>query len=99
MLSEMAVRSARPRAKAYKLNDGRGLYLLVNSNGSKWWRFKYCWLGKEKGLSLGVYPDVPLSLARDRREEARRQVAAGVDPSAKRQSETCGSGNIRGDRA
>jgi integrase len=70
-----------------KLFDGGGLYLLVNPNGSRWWRLKYRIVGKERGLSLGVYPDVPLKLARERRDEARKLIANGVDPSAQRQSD------------
>jgi len=87
MLTDMAARSAKPGLKPFKLTDGGGLYLLVKPNGSRWWRFKYRIDGREKGLSLGVYPEVPLSLARERREEARRLVASGVDPSDKRKAE------------
>jgi len=87
MLTDMAARSAKPGLKPFKLTVGGGLYLLVKPNGSRWWRFKYRIDGREKGLSLGVYPEVPLSLARERREEARRLVASGVDPSDKRKAE------------
>jgi len=68
------------------LFDGRGLYLEVSPTGGKWWRFKYRFEGKEKQLSLGVYPDVTLKLARDQREEARRLVAEGIDPSDNRRA-------------
>lgn len=87
-LSDTQLRNAKPAAKPYKLPREDGLFLLVNPNGSKWWRFTYRFNGREKLLSVGTYPDVPLSLARRRRDEARRMVAAGIDPSAQRQRET-----------
>ena len=86
MLSDAKIRSLKPREKAYKVSDDRGLYLLVNPNGSRWWRFKYSFGGKERGLSLGVYPDVPLKYTREHREEARQLVARGVDPSVERRT-------------
>lgn len=67
--------------KRYKMGDSRGLYLEVSPNGGKWWRLKYRIDGKEKRLSLGVYPDVGLKEARNRREKLRQQVADGIDPS------------------
>jgi integrase len=85
-LTDTAIRKAKPATKARKLFDERGMYLLVTTDGAKWWRFKYRLHGKEKLLSLGVYPDVGLKQARERRDEARRLVAAGVDPSAERQA-------------
>ena len=84
-LTDTAIRNAKPETKVRKLFDERGLYLLVTPDGSKWWRFKYRFGGKEKLLSLGVYPDVGLKQARERRDEARKLVAASVDPSAERQ--------------
>jgi integrase len=87
MLSDTAVKAAKPREKPYKLFDERGLFLLVTPIGGRWWRFKYRLEGKEKLLSLGVYPDVSLKQARERRDEIRRQVADDIDPSAKRQAE------------
>src|SRR5579871_4146243 len=87
MLTEAALRAAKPRQKPYKLFDERGLYLLVKADGNLGWRFKYRFEGREKLISLGVYPDVPLKRARERRDEARRQVADGVDPGAKRKAE------------
>ncbi|MFL6599914.1 MAG: Arm DNA-binding domain-containing protein [Steroidobacteraceae bacterium] len=60
-LTDIAVRNARARDRAYKLSDGRGLCLLVQPNGSKWWRFRYDWDGKEKMLSMGTYPDTSLA--------------------------------------
>jgi len=87
MLTEKAIRAARPKEKAYKLFDERGLYLLVTPDGGRWWRLKYRYAGREKLISLGVYPDVTLKQARERRDEARRLLADGIDPSAKRQAE------------
>jgi integrase len=86
-LSEFAVRAAKPAAKDTKLFDERGLYLLVCANGSKLWRLKYRFSGREKLLSLGPYPDVGLKGARDAREEARKLLATGVDPSSRRKLE------------
>lgn len=81
-LTDVKVRTAKPLDKPYKLADGGGLYLLVNPNGSRYWRMKYRVLGREKLLSIGVYPDVPLAMARQKRDEARRSLAAGDDPGA-----------------
>jgi len=86
-LTETQIRKAKPRDKAFKLSDERGLYLEISPTGGKWWRFKYRFDGKEKRLSLGVYPDVELKAARERRELARKQVAAGIDPSEQRKAE------------
>ncbi|EDJ9063144.1 integrase [Salmonella enterica subsp. arizonae] len=80
-LSDVKVRSAKPEAKAYKLTDGDGLILLVHPNGSKYWRLRYRFGGKEKMLALGKYPEVSLADARARRDEARKLLANGVDPS------------------
>jgi integrase len=79
-LSDTAVRNAKPKAKPYKMSDGEGLFLQVMPSGSKYWRFKYSFAGKEKLLAFGVYPDVTLSDARDRRAKARRILAGGGDP-------------------
>lgn len=83
-LTDSEIRAAAPRRGAYELRDGRGLYLLVTPSGGKWWRFDYRIHGKRNNISLGVYPDVSLALARERREDARRLVAKGLDPSAER---------------
>ena len=85
MLTETAIRKAKVPVKPTKLSDERGLYLLCTPSGGKWWRFKYRYAGKEKLLSLGTYPEVSLAKAREDREQARRRLAAGVDPSAARQ--------------
>src|ERR1044071_9461987 len=87
MLTDTAIKAEKATDKPRKLFDERGLYLLITPNGSRWWRFKYRFNGKEKLLSLGTYPDVPLKRAREKRDEARRLVADGVDPSAQRQQE------------
>lgn len=79
-LSDLAIRNAKAREKAYKLGDGRGLYLLVEPNGSKLWRLKYRFAQRDRKLSLGAYPEVPLGLARERQLEARRLIDRGVDP-------------------
>jgi hypothetical protein len=63
---------------------GRGLVLLIQTNGSKWWRFRYRWQGIEQMLSMGTYADTPLLEARARRDVARQQVAKGIDPRAER---------------
>jgi len=87
MLTDTALRSIKPAEKPQKFFDERGLFLLVNPTGSRLWRFKYQFKGKEKLLSLGQYPDTSLKKARERRDELRRQLANGIDPSAERQSE------------
>lgn len=84
-LSETSIKNAKPRAKPYKLADEKGMYLLVNPVGSKLWRLKYRVLGKEKLLALGAYPDIGLKNARELRDEARRLMANGIDPSVNRQ--------------
>jgi integrase len=86
-LTDIKVRSVRPEEKPRKFFDGRGLFLLVTPNGGKWWRFKYRFYGKAKTLSLGIYPDVGLKEARERRDETRKQLAAGVDPSVERKAD------------
>jgi Arm DNA-binding domain len=85
-LTDVSIRNAKPTDRPFKLFDGDGLFLLVSSSGSRGWRFKYRFDGKEKMLSFGRYPDVPLKAARDRRDEARSLVAAGTDPSAERKA-------------
>ena len=80
-LNESLIKHAKPKDKAYKLSDGGGLYLLVNPSGSKYWRMKYRFQGKEKTLSLGVYNDVKLATARSETRDARELLAAGKDPN------------------
>jgi integrase len=86
-LTVMAIDKARAADKPYMLTDGNGLHLLVNTNGSKLWRLRYRFGGKQNLLSLGSFPDTTLALARTKRDEARRLLAEGKDPSAKRRAE------------
>jgi integrase len=83
-LTDTKLRNVKPPERPKRLFDGEGLYIELRPNGGKWWRFKYRFDGKEKLLSFGTYPEVPLALARARRTEARELVAAGTDPSAAR---------------
>ena len=80
-LTDTAIRQAKPAAKAQKLFDEKGLFLLVSPRGGKWWRLKYRYEGREKLLSLGIYPEVGLKDARERRDKARKLIADGIDPS------------------
>ncbi|MDE1916497.1 MAG: DUF4102 domain-containing protein [Sphingomonadales bacterium] len=79
--TDFAVKNAKAGAKAYKFGDSGGLYLQVQSTGSKLWRLKYRIEGQEKKLALGAYPAIPLVAARQRRDEARAQLAHGLDPA------------------
>lgn len=81
-LTELQVKNAKATDKPLKLSDGGGLFLLVQPNGAKYWRLAYRFAAKQKTLALGVYPDVSLSDARVLREEARKLLANGADPSA-----------------
>ncbi len=83
-LSDLAIRKAKPDGKPFKLSDGGGLHLLVRPNGAKLWRLKYRFGGKEKLLSFGPYPTTSLADARRKREEAKKLLAAGTDPSAQK---------------
>ena len=87
MLTDTAVKAAKPRERPYKLADERGLYLYVTPTGGRLWRLKYRVEGREKVLALGKYPDVGLKEARARRDEARKLKAAGVDPGEARKAE------------
>ncbi len=87
MLTKLLIENAKPSAKPRRLSDGRGMYLEIAPAGGKWWRFKYRMAGKERRISLGVYPDVGLAEARERREQARKHVAAGLDPGQQRRAE------------
>jgi integrase len=86
-LTNTTIRSIKPSRKTVKLFDERGLYLEVSPSGGRWWRLKYRYEGKEKRLSLGVFPDVSLKDARDRRDAARRLLGDGVDPSENRKAQ------------
>lgn len=85
-LSDTSIRNARARERARKLYDERGLYLLITPEGHRWWRLKYRFNAKEKLISLGRYPEIGLKQARQRRDEARKLLAEGIDPSAERKS-------------
>ena len=85
-ISDMTIKNAKPKEKPYKLFDAEGLFAIVTPAGGKWWRLKYRFGGKEKLLSLGVYPDVGLKEVRRRRDEARELIAQGIDPSENRKA-------------
>jgi integrase len=87
-LTDVVARSAKPKAKSYKLTDGLGLYLLVDPKGRRHWRFRYrTKAGKENTLSFGDYPETPLVEAREKREAARKQIANGIDPGQVKKAE------------
>lgn len=86
-LTDTAIRNARPTDKTQKLFDGGGLYLEVTPKGGKYWRLKYRFSGKEKRLSLGVYPEITLKDARLRRDDARKLLANQIDPSENRKAQ------------
>lgn len=86
-LSEFKIRKAKSREKPYKLTDGGGLFLLVKPNGSKLWQQKYRFLGKERLLSHGQYPDVSLAQAREKRDRARATLAGGIDPTVQKRQD------------
>jgi hypothetical protein len=86
-LTDMECRNAKPREKLYKLTDGGGLYLEVTPAGGKHWRMKYYFVGKEKVLTIGPYPRINLSAARKKRDNARDQLDAGLDPAGERKAQ------------
>jgi integrase len=90
-LSDTACKNAKPKEKPYKLADEKGMFLLINPNGSKYFRLKYRFAGKEKLLALGVYPETSLKDARIKRDQAREQIAKGIDPGITRKIEKAGS--------
>lgn len=83
-LTELQIKKAQPKEKVYRLFDGHGLHIEINPKGQKWWRYKYLYNGKEKRMSLGVYPEISLKEARERHIEERLKLAKGTDPSAAR---------------
>ena len=91
-LTNTAIRNAKPRVKRYRLFDSQGLYIEVAPSGGKWWRLKYRLLGKEKRLSLGVYPEVSLKDAREKRDQARRSLSEGADPIEARKLQSIADG-------
>lgn len=110
MLTDKQAKNAKPKDKDYKLSDSKGLHLLVKKNGSKYWRAKYRFNGKEKTLAFGVYPEVPLkgyyrekgnedswvAGARDLLEESRRILASGRDPGQVRKAQKTGQRSCEG---
>lgn len=84
-LSDIKIKTAKPLDKPYKLSDSGGLYLIVNRNSSKYWRMKYRFAGKEKMLSIGVYPQVTLAEARNQRDDAKKLLAQNKAPSEQKQ--------------
>lgn len=85
-LADVIIRAAKPGEKPVKLADGGGLYLLLNPNGSRWWRLDYRYEGRRKTLSMGTYPDTSLKDARGKRDEARKLITQGIDPGAQRKA-------------
>ena len=90
-LTDTAIKKAKAGPAPIKLSDGRGMYLLVTDKGSKLWRWKFRFAGKEKVLALGMYPDVSLAAARDAVDVARKQLASGSDPMALRKADKVAS--------
>ena len=86
-LTDKEIKGAKPKNKEYKLFDGRGLYLSITPKGQKWWRLKYLFNNRERRISLGVYPQVSLAKARAKREELRKMIADGIDPSQERKAQ------------
>ena len=80
-ITDIITRNAKPKDKPYKISDEKGLYLYVKPNGGRYWRYKYYFGGKEKVLALGVYPEISLKEAREKRDEARKIHRDGIDPS------------------
>jgi len=85
-LTDVAVRQAKPGPQIRRMSDGKGLFLEVRPNGAKYWRLAYRFGGKQKLLALGVYPDVTLAKAREKRDEARKKLVDGIDPSQARKA-------------
>lgn len=93
-LTDTAIRNAKPNPdKAFKLQDEKGLYLLINPNGAKYFRYNYRFAGKRKTLALGVYPATTLKEAREKRDTAKKQLDGGIDPGFTRKIEKIGAGS------
>ena len=86
-LTVTEIKAFKPKEKSYKKADSKGLYVEVPSNGSKLWRLKYRFGGKEKRLALGSWPEISLAKARELRDDARRKIAEGIDPAMERKKE------------
>jgi integrase len=95
--SDLACRNAKPKFKPQKLTVGDGLHLLVNPDGSKYWRMAYRWHGKQRTLALGVYPQVGLAAAKAARDAARKELVTGIDPSAAKQQRSHQLAEVAGD--
>ncbi len=93
MLKATDIKAAKPREAAYKLYHGKGMFLLVTPDDRRWWRFRYRFQGREKTISLGVYPEVGIKEAEDLRDDYRRDLRHGIDPSAKKQAERNADGD------
>ena len=85
-LSDTAIRKAKGRDRPYRMSDERGLYLLVQPDGARWWRLDFSLKGKRRTMSLGVYPDVELADARKERDRIRKLIKVGIDPVKQRQT-------------
>lgn len=96
-LSDLNCRAAKPGKKTKRLFDGGGLYLELAPGGGKWWRLKYRIAGREKRISLGVYPEVSLKEARKKRDEARKHIDTGTDPSDVKKAQRTAATSARGD--
>jgi integrase len=94
-LTDTAIRNLKPQQTPYKNSDGGGLYLLVMPEGSKLWRLAYRFAGKQKTIALGAYPVVTLAMAREAREQAKRLLAQGIDPSEKRKADKRAAASAR----
>ncbi|WP_033074093.1 tyrosine-type recombinase/integrase [Sphingopyxis sp. MWB1] len=92
VLTDTAIRKAKPKEKPYKVSDSQGLYLLINPRGSKLWRVKYRMNGVERKLALGSYPEITLAEARSARDAARRQLAHSIDPNFVKRQERIEAG-------
>ena len=86
-LTDIQIKRAKPQDKPYTLNDGQGLSLLINPDGSKGWRFRFRFAGKARLMSFGSYDLVSLAEAREKRDTARKQVANGIDPVEERKAQ------------
>jgi len=86
-LKDLEIRALKPQERIYKRTDERGLYIEIGPNGSKLWRFKYSYLGKDKRIAFGSYPEVSLAEARRKRDDARQKVRDGIDHVKERRQE------------
>lgn len=93
MLTDVKIKSLKPKDKIYAVTDEKGLSLEISPKGGKWWRFKYRFDGKQKRLSVGIYPDVGLKEARNSRDDFRKLIAEGIDPANVRKAEKRSQGD------